>query len=165
LFDFHANKRFHLSSSSVYIDFNAPQNENCKVLEKNKKLEEKTRLKSIQKLEKKLEKEKENDLFLKEREEIKEKNIDKLAHNDITCANIIYKQIKDNIKYSNKKLYYKNNYMWFSDEGIINSLLSIYISNSEIKKINDNNEFEDYVQNRKNSQNVLKLVVDLAVHF
>ena len=37
--NFHANKSFHLSSSSVYKDFNAPQNENCKVLEKNKKLE------------------------------------------------------------------------------------------------------------------------------
>jgi nucleoside-diphosphate-sugar epimerase len=37
--NFHANKSLHLSSSSVYKDFNAPQNENCKVLEKNKKLE------------------------------------------------------------------------------------------------------------------------------
>lgn len=37
--NFHANKSFHLSSSSVYKDFNAPQKENCKVLEKNKKLE------------------------------------------------------------------------------------------------------------------------------
>ena len=37
--NFRANKSFHLSSSSVYKDFNAPQNENCKVLEKNKKLE------------------------------------------------------------------------------------------------------------------------------
>ena len=37
--NFYANKSFHLSSSSVYKDFNAPQNENCKVLEKNKKLE------------------------------------------------------------------------------------------------------------------------------
>ena len=35
----HANKSFHLSSSSVYKDFNIPQNENCKNLEKNKKLE------------------------------------------------------------------------------------------------------------------------------
>ena len=135
-----------------------------KEVEKNKKLEEKNRLKSIQKLEKKLEKEKENDIFIKEREEIKEKFSDKLAHNDITCANIIYKQIKDNIKYSNKKLYYKTNYMWVSDEFTINCLLSIYISNSEIKKLNDNNEFVDYVENRKNSQNVLKLVIDLAVN-
>ena len=45
--NFHANKRFHLSSSSVYIDFNAPQNENCKVLEKNKKLELENILKEI----------------------------------------------------------------------------------------------------------------------
>jgi nucleoside-diphosphate-sugar epimerase len=37
--NFHANKSFHLSSSSVYKDFNAPHKENCKVLEKNKKLE------------------------------------------------------------------------------------------------------------------------------
>ena len=37
--NFYANKSFHLSSSSVYKDFNAPQNENCKDLEKNKKLE------------------------------------------------------------------------------------------------------------------------------
>ena len=37
--NFHANKSFHLSSSSVYKDFNNPQNENCKDLEKNKKLE------------------------------------------------------------------------------------------------------------------------------
>lgn len=37
--NFHANKSLHLSSSSVYKDFNAPQNENCKVLKKNKKLE------------------------------------------------------------------------------------------------------------------------------
>ncbi len=37
--NFHTNKSFHLSSSSVYKDLNAPQNENCKVLEKNKKLE------------------------------------------------------------------------------------------------------------------------------
>ena len=37
--NFHANKSFHLGSSSVYKDFSAPQNENCKVLENNKKLE------------------------------------------------------------------------------------------------------------------------------
>jgi nucleoside-diphosphate-sugar epimerase len=37
--NFHANKSFHLSSSSVYKDFNAPQKENCKALENNKKLE------------------------------------------------------------------------------------------------------------------------------
>jgi nucleoside-diphosphate-sugar epimerase len=37
--NFHANKSFHLSSASVYKDFKSPQNENCKVLENNKKLE------------------------------------------------------------------------------------------------------------------------------
>jgi UDP-glucose 4-epimerase len=37
--NFHANKSFHLGSSSVYKDFSAPQNENCKILENNKKLE------------------------------------------------------------------------------------------------------------------------------
>ena len=37
--NFHANKSFHLGSSSVYKDFSAPQTENCKVLENNKKLE------------------------------------------------------------------------------------------------------------------------------
>lgn len=37
--NFHANKSFHLGSSSVYKDFSAPQSESCKVLENNKKLE------------------------------------------------------------------------------------------------------------------------------
>jgi nucleoside-diphosphate-sugar epimerase len=37
--NFHTNKSFHLSSSSVYKDFKSPQNENCKILEENKKLE------------------------------------------------------------------------------------------------------------------------------
>jgi nucleoside-diphosphate-sugar epimerase len=37
--NFHANKSFHLGSSSVYKDFSAPQNENCKILENNKKLD------------------------------------------------------------------------------------------------------------------------------
>jgi phage/plasmid-associated DNA primase len=113
---------------------------------------------------KQLEKEEENKKYHIERESIIDEHADIIAENDIAGAKIIYSQIKDNIVYSNKTLYYKNNYMWFSDEAMINSLLSVYISESGIKKLNDGNQLVDYVQNRKNSQNVLKLVIDLAVN-
>ena len=125
-------------------------------------------IKEFEKEQKKLQKEKEKEQKNKEyhikREAIIDENREILADNDIEAAEIIYAQIKDNIKYSNKKLYYKNNKLWFSDDNMINSLLSVYISKSGIKRLNDGNELIDYVQNRKNSQNVLKLVIDLAVN-
>ena len=136
------------------------QRENENMFIRECKEEEKEKKKKI----KQLEKEQANKDFQLKRESIKEDNKDVLASNDIEAAEIIYQQIKSNIVYSNKTLYYKTNYMWYSDEGMINSLLSVYISKSGIKKLNDGNELIDYVQNRKNSQNVLKLVIDLAVH-
>jgi phage/plasmid-associated DNA primase len=124
---------------------------------KEQEKEEKKRMKQ-------LEKEEANKKYHIERESIIDEHTDIIAENDIAGAKIIYSHIKDNIVYSNKTLYYKNNYMWFSDDAMINSLLSVYISESGIKKLNDGNQLVDYVQNRKNSQNVLKLVIDLAVN-
>jgi phage/plasmid-associated DNA primase len=135
------------------------QRENENMFIKECKEEEKERKKKI----KQLEKEQKDKEYQIEREAIIDENSDILASNDIEAAEIIYEKIKDNIKYSNKTLYYKTNYMWYSDEGMINSLLSVYISKSGIKRLNDGNELIDYVQNRKNSQNVLKLVIDLSV--
>ena len=112
---------------------------------------------------KELEKEQAEEKKLMKRNEIIEEHKEIIASNDWEAAEIIYKKIKDNIKYSNKTLYYKTNYMWYCDETIINSLLSVYISNSGIKKLSDTNTLIDFVKNRKNSQNVLKLVIDKAV--
>ena len=136
--------------------------------ERKAKREETERLKELKELQKEMKKEEKD---LKKQAEFKAK-IEKLkkdyeggiADNDKHCADLIYNQIKDNIVFSKKTLYYKNNYMWFSDERIIHSLLSVVISNSGIRKLNeDTGNINDYMQNRRNSQNVLQLIIDLAV--
>lgn len=149
-------------------DAEREQNKIEKEAEKKEKKKEAERLKELKELEKEMKKE-ENELkkqadFKAKIEKLKKEYEGGIADNDKHCADLIYNQIKENIVFSKKTLYYKNNYMWFSDERIIHSLLSIVISNSGIRKLNeDTGNINDYMQNRRNSQNVLQLIIDLAV--
>jgi len=126
--------------------------------------DEKERIKDEKEFEKKAYKEKEQKQKLEERAVLVSKHKGLLASNDKEASEMIYKQIKANIKFSDKTFYYKYNYLWVSDEGMVRSLVSNYIRNSGIKRLNTfNNKIEDFVQHRKCGQNVLNDVLDLAV--
>jgi hypothetical protein len=101
--------------------------------------------------------------FMNQRTDLLEKNKKIIANNDKEASEIIFKKIKDDIKYSNGILYYKHNHLWISNYDMIKSIIGNLITNSGIRKLNDYNQIVDYVQNRKNSINVLNLVLDIAI--
>lgn len=144
---------------------------NSKILEKEKNKEiEKKKRKEEKKMEKKeAEEEKERERIAKgiefeaRRNKIINDKRNKIALNDLEASQIIYSEIKENIKFSNKILYYKHNYIWISNYEMIKSILGNYIRNSNIKCLNAlTHDLEDFVQHRKCGQNVLNDVIDIA---
>tara|TARA_R110000868_G_scaffold185862_2_gene427899 strand:+ start:2617 stop:5163 length:2547 start_codon:yes stop_codon:yes gene_type:complete len=101
--------------------------------------------------------------FIQERTELETKHKDFIAKNDLEAGQMIYKKIKDNIKYSNGIMYYKHNYLWISNYEMVKAIVGDYIRRSGIRRLNDfTNKIEDYVQNRRNGMNVLNDVLDIA---
>ena len=101
--------------------------------------------------------------FLKERGELETKHKGLIAKNDLEAGQMIYKKIKDRLKYSNGIMYYKENYLWISEEKMVRAIVGDYIRNSGIRRLNDfTNKIEDYVQERRYGVNVLKDVLDIA---
>lgn len=97
------------------------------------------------------------------REELLNDENNLIAQNDKEASEIIYKKIKDSIKFSKKILYYKNNYRWIDDEKVIESLLRNYVMNSGIKKLDNDNKICDYVENRRCATDITKTVIDKAI--
>lgn len=98
--------------------------------------------------------------------ELKERAINKdmnFCCNELEATDLLYKLLKNSIKYSEGKLYYKHNHIWRSDEKEIESLLINYVMNSKIYKTNEKDEINDFVQNRKTACNVAKNIVDKAI--
>jgi hypothetical protein len=127
------------------------------------KLQEKEEIKEREKERKKEEKANQLAENEKKRTEILKDKRNKVANNDLEASKIIYSEIENNIKFSNKILYYKHNYLWISDFEMIKSLLGNYIRHSGIKRLNPiTNQLEDFVQHRKCGQNVLNDVIDIA---
>ena len=134
------------------------------VLDKNEERERHKELKTEEREMMKERKEKEKkEKFLKERGELETKHKGNIAKNDLEAGQMIYKKIKDRLKYSNGNMYYKENYLWISNEKMINSSVGGFIRNSGIRRLNDfTNKIEDYVQERRYGVNVLKDVLDIA---
>jgi len=95
---------------------------------------------------------------------LKNENEGFLANNDLEASMMIYSQIKNQLKYSNKIFYYKDNYRWIADTEGVKSKLGNFIRNSGIKRLNTfTNTIEDYAQQRKLGQNILNDVLDIAI--
>jgi phage/plasmid-associated DNA primase len=98
--------------------------------------------------------------------ELRDRTLNKeltFCNNDLQATNHIFNNLKDNFKYCQGTLYYKNNHLWIWNKTEIESLLNNYVMNSKIYKTNEKDEIIDYVQNRKNATNIAKNVIDKAV--
>lgn len=100
--------------------------------------------------------------------ELKERRANKdltFVSNENEATDILYEILKDSLKYSQGKLYYKHNHLWFNDAKEIEGILNQYVMNSKIYKTNDKDDIIDFVQNRKVAVNVSKSIIEKAVTF
>lgn len=88
----------------------------------------------------------------------------KIAKNDKEASDIIYKELKDQLVYSNGSYYFKKDHLWIQDEEVIRSSLRHYIMNSKIYRTNDSGELVDYAQNVKPASNIANAVMDTVMN-
>jgi len=58
------------------------------------------------------------------------------AQSDADACDLVWNVVKDNLKYSNKTLFYKKYNVWTDDNEMINSELLIIVCNMDIRKLN-----------------------------
>ena len=95
----------------------------------------------------------------------KDINLDniKICNNDGDASKIIYNEIKHNLIFSQKVLYYKQDNMWINDIAIIKPCIITYIIDSNIYKKNKHGEIIDYSNNVKSAENIYKNVINIAI--
>jgi hypothetical protein len=106
---------------------------------------------------KKIAKEENEDLFLEICESI---NNVKIVKHDKEATDIIYKKIKNKIKYSNNTIYLKKDNIWINDIEYINNYLLEIVKNSNLWKINGFGILIPYVQDYSYAKNVRILLIN-----
>lgn len=85
------------------------------------------------------------------------------CNNENEATDVLYERLKNDIKYSQGKLYYKHKHLWFNDAKEIEGILNQYVMNSKIYKTNDKEDIIDFVQNRKSATNITKSIIEKAI--
>jgi len=81
-----------------------------------------------------------------------------IVEHDKEATEIIYKRIKNNIKYSNNTIYLKKDNIWINDFDYINDYLLKTITNSNLWKMSMSG-ISSYVQDYSNAKNVRTLLI------
>lgn len=128
-----------------------------KEIEKQKNEKEQIKLDKLKEIEKR-KNEKEQIKLDKLKEIEKEMNECRIANSDIEAAEMIYEEIKDNIKYADGLLYFREeNNVWVNKFDKIKSSVVKHIMNSNIKKKNGDNIVQ-YAQNYRPALNIAETV-------
>jgi hypothetical protein len=106
----------------------------------------------VEKIEKE-EKRNEKNAFIEKR-----KNENIFIDNDNDACDIIFENLKHTIIYVNDRFYYKYKNCWIKDKEKINSLLMVFIAESNIYKINEDYDLKPYGQNTKTAKNIMELL-------
>lgn len=93
--------------------------------------------------------------------EIKEEKR-RFIRNDKDAVDLLYNDMKDDIMYSDKTLYYRNNLMWTSDVVMIDSLIRQRVMEANIWKIDGDNE-KPYSTEFRHSTNLVKMLKEQAM--
>jgi hypothetical protein len=83
----------------------------------------------------------------------------------LEASDVIYKELKDRLVYSQYKFYFKEKNIWVQDSKNIFGCLVKHIMMSRIYKSNDQGDTIDFVQNRGSAENVAKTVLDTAIQY
>jgi len=78
--------------------------------------------------------------------------------NDNDACDFIFKNLKDTIIFVNNRFYYKYNNCWINDMNKINSLLLVFINESNIYRMNKNFDLLSYGQYTKAAKNIMELL-------
>jgi hypothetical protein len=89
-------------------------------------------------------------------EKHKKENI--FIDNDNDACDIIFERLKGIIIFVNNRFYYKYKNCWINDKDKINSLVMVFIAESNIYKINEDYDLKPYGQNTKNAKNIMELL-------
>lgn len=92
----------------------------------------------------------------------------KIANNDKEASNLLWEErMKHILVYSDKSFYYKKDDIWIQDIKVIESDIRYYVTNADIYKKDEDSKdkkLKDYCQNRKNADNVMKNILDIAIN-
>ena len=92
----------------------------------------------------------------------------KIANNDKEASNLLWEErMKHILVYSDKAFYYKKDDIWIQDIKVIESDIRYYVTNADIYKKDEDSKdkkLKDYCQNRKNADNVMKNILDIAIN-
>jgi hypothetical protein len=89
----------------------------------------------------------------------------RICNNDKDASLLLWdEKFKNILVYSDGNLFYKHNYKWVQDYKFIESNIRNYVLNSNIYKTNENKETIDYVQNRRNADNITKCIIDICIN-
>lgn len=86
----------------------------------------------------------------------------RFIHNDKEAVDLLYREMKDDIIYSDKILYYRNDLMWTSEAALIDSLIRQRVMEANIWKIGGDNE-KPYSTEFRHSTNLVKLIKEQAM--
>jgi hypothetical protein len=84
-----------------------------------------------------------------------------ICNNDLEAVNYVYDKLNNRFVFSDGNYWFRNDdYCWTSDKSIIECFLGQYIMNSQIYRIDKDNNPVEYVQNYKASNNIKKALLD-----
>jgi hypothetical protein len=88
----------------------------------------------------------------------KRKNENIFIDNDNDACDIIFESLKETIIFVHDRYYYKYQNCWINNKDKINSLLMVFIAESNIYKINEFYDLKPYGQNTKTAKNIMELL-------
>jgi len=83
------------------------------------------------------------------------------ANDDTEAARFIIDDLKDDLKYSFNRIFFRDGHVWISDEAKVRNAIFVFVLSSNIKKLSSKGEWTSYAQNNKPAKSIAECVVDI----
>lgn len=83
------------------------------------------------------------------------------ANDDTEAARFIIDDLKDDLRYSFNRIFFRDNHVWISDESSVKRAIFVFILSSNIKKLSSKGDWTSYAQNNKSAKSIAECVVDI----
>jgi hypothetical protein len=89
----------------------------------------------------------------------------RIVQHNKQAGDLLYEELKDTIKYSNKQFYRKVNLRWVTGDEEMKSDIRRYVMESDLWKLNSKGEKVPYSQNASTARDIVTVILDNAVAF